>query len=89
MTADDWPMICVPKCPITDDDIEFLSDLMYLKDLKQSIHNIDRSAELPEEFNVGLVWAIKHQLSEIDAAFAPKSLLSQMLTDWKEQNRVR
>lgn len=86
--SDDWPTICVPRCPITDDDIEFHCDLMYLKDLKRAIHEIDASHELPSEFNTNLVWATG-QLAAVDRAFAPKSMLSQMLADWKEQNDVR
>ena len=83
MTAEDWPIIAVPKCAMTDDAIEAHSDVMYLRDLLHEIwviaYNETAFANpLPVEFRDNLDWATRESESIAKAVRKTDSLLTSL-----------
>lgn len=62
--SDDWPIISLPKCGMTDDAIEAHCDVMYMRDLLHDIWVIAHTKTffanpLPLEFRDNLDWACR------------------------------
>ena len=79
---DDLPWFKPIPCPMSDSDIEFHSDMQYLRALRTEI--VDglisggRTSLLPSDFDDNIAWAC-HQLQTVNT-----SVVSNMMAAWRE-----
>lgn len=52
--SENWPTICVPGCLITDDDIQFNSDLAYFRALLSDISELSHTARYANRIPISM-----------------------------------